>query len=88
MKNIKDRILKTAREKVNYKGTPPHNYISWFLYRDSIGQKGIARHGQRSEREKSATYNTLPARLSFRTGGKIISQTSKNYKNTAIPNLP
>ena len=44
MAKVKERILKAAREKqsVNYKGT--HKAISQFLYRNTTGQKGVARH--------------------------------------------
>ena len=50
-----ERILKAAREKQNikYKGTP-HKAISWFLYRNTIGQRGVARCIQSSGRKNLA----------------------------------
>jgi len=54
MEEVKEMILKTTGEKVNYKGNP-HEFISWFLYRNAAGQKGVEKYNQSIEREKSAT---------------------------------
>ena len=42
--NNKERILNAAGEKqrTHYQGTPT-KAISWFLYRNVAGQKGVAR---------------------------------------------
>ena len=57
---VKERVLKPAREKqrVNLKGTP-HKFINWFLYRNTTGQKRVARYIQNSKREKFEGLNTL-----------------------------
>ena len=51
----KERIQKAAREKqrANYKGTPIK--LSEFPYRNTLGQKRVARYIQSSKKEKLAT---------------------------------
>ena len=45
MAKVKQTVQKAAREKQssNYKGTA-HKAISWFLYRNTAGQKGMAKY--------------------------------------------
>ena len=41
--------------------TPSHKAISWLLYRNTAGQKGVARYIQSPEREKPA----LPSKITI-----------------------
>ena len=49
----KERILKATREteSINYKGTPIR--LSNNFYRNTTGQKRVARHTQSAKREKT-----------------------------------
>ena len=76
--NNKDRILNAAREKqrVHYKGTPT-KAISWFLYRNVAGQKGVARYIQVLKGKNLQLQVLYPVRLSFRRRDKEFPRQSK-----------
>ena len=59
----KERILKAAREKetVIYKGVPIRQ-VSWFLKRDLIGKKGLARSIPSHERQGPTSKITLSSK--------------------------
>ena len=58
---IKERLLKAAKEKQwTYKGIPIKQWVDFSA--ETAGQKGVT-YFQSTEREKPATYYTLPKKI-------------------------
>ena len=64
MPNVKhkEKILKTAREKVNYLQGSSHKTVSLFLNRNFAGQKVLARNILNDEKQRPTTKITLSSK--------------------------
>ena len=58
----KERILKAAREKKSYLQRSSHKTISWFLKRNLVGKKGLARSIPSHERQGPTSKITLSSK--------------------------
>lgn len=81
MVKVKETVLKAARKKqrVVYKGNI-HKANSWFFCRNFASKKGVACIFK--------MWRLYPTILSCRKKGEMISQISKNWMNSVIPDLP
>ena len=76
MPNIKERLLKAARERqlITFKGAhSPAGFFSMTF----TGRKGLARYSQSTEGKRLKTENTLTSKI-IRIEEEIISQISKS----------